>query len=58
MNYFNIGVPMIFVDDWNNIKNYDIEYFLKQYENIQFSDVQKFSSFQYWWDVINAKKNN
>ena len=33
LNYFNIGVPMILVDDWNNIKNYDIEYFLKQYES-------------------------
>lgn len=58
LNYFNIGVPMILVDNWNNIKNYDIEYFLNQYQNIQFSDIQKFSNFQYWWDVINAKKNN
>ena len=47
---------MILVKDWSSIKNYDIDYFLSQYENISKSNMQKYSGFNFWWETINAKK--
>jgi len=56
LNFFNLGVPMVLIKDWSSIKNYDLDYLLSQYDNISKDNMQKYSSFNFWWETINAKK--
>ena len=55
-NYFEMGVPMVLIDQWELIDKYDFEYFLKYLDDFKIQDFKKYSSFSYWWNNIYDKK--
>ena len=53
-NLINKKVPVLVVDDWKELNDYDENYFVSEYEKIfKNSDIKKFSTSTYWIDKIN-----
>lgn len=58
IEYFkNLSLPMLIVDDWNEIEKMDEQYLKEKYEEIMSKSNTKALYINYWIDLILSKRN-
>ena len=56
LNFVELGVPLIVLEDWNDINSLNTQSLEKNFLNNDSEDHKKFVYFKFWEDLINQKK--
>ena len=56
-NLFNLDVPMIILDNWNDLDSLKMNDLINLNKINKDKDGFKFTQFNFWWDKVMSKKN-
>lgn len=56
VNFFNMGVPLILNNNFENISKTEISEIKEEINLKKYKNSVKFIQFNYWWDLISSKK--
>lgn len=56
LNYSALGVPMILINNWNDLQDCKLDFLLESKKKFSTYDPLKYSQFKFWWELILEKK--
>ena len=56
LNFINLGVPLIMLNNWNDINNLNIQNLVNEFLYNKLEDPRKFVNFEFWHELISQKK--
>ena len=49
LNFLDIGIPILLVNEWNDLKNLDMDYLYENFTNLSGKETtSKYVSFSFW----------